>query len=60
MLNALLAGGIIFALLLGWIAVQNLARRFARTHPEWGPYQEKAGCGGHCSCSKGGSCQRQG
>ena len=59
MLKALLAGAIIFAVMAGWIAVQNLARRFARRHPEWGPYREKVGCGGNCSCGNGGSCQRR-
>jgi hypothetical protein len=59
MLKVLIAGGVIFAVLIGWIAVQSLAREFARRHPEWGPYREKAGCGGDCSCSGGGSCKRR-
>ena len=58
MLKVLTAGGIIFAVLFGWIAVQQLAREFARRHPPWGPYREKVGCGGECSCGKGGSCKR--
>jgi len=60
-LKTLAAGGIIFAVLLGWIAVQSLAREFARRHPEWGPYQERGSCGdgGKCSCSGGGNCKKR-
>ena len=57
MLKVLLAAGVILLVLLGWIGVQQLARRFARNHPEFGPYVEKRGCGGNYSCSGGGSCQ---
>ena len=57
MLKVLLASGVILLVLLGWIGVQQLARRFARNHPEFGPYVEKRGCGGNCSCSGGGSCK---
>lgn len=59
MLKMLLASGVIFGVLLAWIGVQQLAREFARRHPEWGPYREKGGCGGNCSCSGGGSCKRR-
>lgn len=58
MLKMLMAVGVIFGVLLGWVVVQNLAREFARRHPEWGPYRDKAGCGGGCSCGAGGSCKR--
>jgi len=46
--------GLILALLLGWILVQQAYRRFARRHPELGPFRDvdNAGCG---SCS-GGRC----
>lgn len=40
----------LFALLVGWVAVQALARRYATRHPETGPYRE-AGCSHSC-----GSC----
>jgi hypothetical protein len=61
MLKVLLAGGVIFGVLLVWIAVQHLARAFARRHPEWGPYRESGGCGagGACSCGDGGRCRKQ-
>lgn len=59
MLKAILAGLIILVILLGWILVQQVARRFARNHPEWGPYNERAGCGGNCTCASGGSCKKR-
>lgn len=52
----LLAIGIILILLLGWVAVQHLARLFAARHPEFGLYNEKAGGCGGCGCG-GGSCR---
>lgn len=49
----------ILALLMGWIAVQHLARTFARRHPEFGPFREEGGCGsGSCSCSGPKSCHK--
>lgn len=43
---------VLLALLAGWIAVQAAARRFARRHPETGPYRE-AGCSHGCgSCAE--------
>lgn len=58
MLKFLLASAVIMGVLVGWILVQQLAREFARRHPEFGPYQEKRGCGGNCSCSGGSSCRK--
>jgi hypothetical protein len=63
--NYLTAVAAILVILVGWITVQQLARRFASRHPEW---QESAvasgGCGGGCLCGSGGSagkgaCKRQ-
>jgi hypothetical protein len=52
--RTLLAAGIIFAVIVGWIAVQSLARRWAARHPELGPAREEGtGCGG---CQSGGHC----
>jgi hypothetical protein len=52
----------IFVLLVGWILVQQVARLFARRHPEFGPYQERRGCGGggcgSCGGEGEGSCER--
>ena len=59
MREVLIAGGVVFVVLLGWVAVQHLAREFARRNPQWGPYREGGGCGGHCSCSSGGSCRKR-
>ena len=50
----LLAVGIVLIVLLGWVAVQQIARLFAAKHPELGPYTEKVGCGGGCGCGCGG------
>jgi len=56
-LRYLLAPAIVLLLLLGWIGVQALARRYANRHPEFGPAKEEgAGCGSHCGCGTG-QCQ---
>jgi hypothetical protein len=50
----LIAIGLILGLMVGWIAVERLYRRFARRHPELGPFRKAGGgCGGHCG---GGAC----
>ncbi|RLA03914.1 MAG: chemotaxis protein [Gammaproteobacteria bacterium] len=59
MYNFVIACGIIMLVLFGWVAVQNLARRFANNHPEFGPYVEKRGCGGNCSCAEGSQCIKE-
>ncbi|MCG7884870.1 MAG: chemotaxis protein [Candidatus Thiodiazotropha taylori] len=60
MIDYLIAMTIIPILLLGWLIVQSIARRFAKLHPEFAPPREEgAGCGKSCLCS-GNSCQRQG
>jgi len=54
MLDYLLATGLILLLLVGWILVQQGARKFAARHPEFGPAKEEgSGCGKSCSCSHG-------
>jgi hypothetical protein len=59
-IDYLIAMTIIPILLLGWLVVQSIARRFAMRHPEFGPHREEgAGCHKSCLCS-GGSCQRRG
>ncbi len=46
------------ALLILWLLVQHLGRRFAQAHPELGAFREEGGgCGSGCSCSAGGSCR---
>jgi len=60
MLDYLVAIVVILLVLLGWIAVQQGARRFAARHPEFGPAREEgSGCGSGCACS-GGRCTRRG
>jgi hypothetical protein len=42
-----------------WIVVQKFSRKFASTHPEFGPIREEGGgCGGggKCNCSSIKSC----
>ena len=58
MVNFLIASGIIMVVLIGWVLVMNLARRFAENNPEFGPYVEKRGCGGNCSCGDKGNCEK--
>ncbi|WP_127477283.1 hypothetical protein [Sulfurivermis fontis] len=57
----LMAGGAILMLLLGWIAVQKMARAFARRHPEFGAYREAGtGCGtGKCACASIDHCRKR-
>ena len=46
----ILAIGIVLIVMLGWVAVQQMARRFAAKHPEFGPYPESTGGCGGCGC----------
>ena len=43
MFDYLIAITIIPFLLLGWLVVQSIARRFAMRHPEFGPPREEGG-----------------
>ncbi len=48
-------------LLIGWLLIQQIGRRFAREHPEHGEYREEGGgCGKHCGCHGSGRCQNRG
>jgi len=57
MVDFLIASITIMLVLLAWVAVQHLARQFAERHPEFGPYIEKRGCGGNCSCAEEDKCK---
>ena len=46
------AMGLTLAILLGWIGVQRMYRRFAARHPEYGPPRECLGCGLACPCEE--------
>jgi hypothetical protein len=49
--NYLIAMLAIPVLLLGWLLVQQAARRVAAAHPEMGPAREEGGtCGTACGC----------
>jgi hypothetical protein len=57
MFRYLLAMAIILLIMLGWVAVQFLARAYAARHPEFGPAREEgSGCGAHCRCSDTTTC----
>jgi hypothetical protein len=47
----LLATAVILIVMLGWVAVQHMARLFAVKHPEFGPYSEGGDGCGSCGCS---------
>ncbi len=54
MVTYLVAIGLILAIMLIGIGVQRSYERFARRHPELGPFREAGkGCG---SCSAGSGC----
>lgn len=59
MVDFIIASVGIGLLLIGWLAVQQLARYYAARHPEFGPVREEGGgCGKSCLCA-GGSCTRR-
>ncbi len=59
MLRVLAASGLIFAVMVGWIWVQQRYARFAAAHPQLGPFRSPDGsCGGGCACGSG-SCERE-
>ena len=58
MVDFIIASVAILVLLSGWLLVQQLARRFAARHPEFGPAREEgSGCGKSCMCA-GGRCSK--
>ena len=58
MVDFIIASVAVLVLLSGWLLVQQLARRFAARHPEFGPAREEgSGCGKSCMCA-GGSCSK--
>ena len=59
MLNLIITIAIIFTLLMAWVLIQQVARKYAASHPELGPMKEEGlGCGKTCGC-KGGSCDQK-
>ena len=49
LLKGLLAGAFLLVILLVWVMVQHLYRRFAQENPECGPFREDGG-NSTCSC----------
>jgi len=45
--------GLLFLLVLLSVVVQQFYKRFARRHPELGPFRKE---GGGCGCCSGGAC----
>ncbi len=59
-MNYIIATSIILGIALGWVAVQQMSRRFAARHPEYGPARESMGCCAiACSCEKTEPCSRR-
>ncbi len=59
MLDYLIALIIFPTLLMGWLVVQNMSRRFASAHPQFGPAREEGGgCGKSCGCSGKSACKK--
>lgn len=55
----LIAMSVVPVLLIGWLLIQQLGRRYAKAHPELGDFKEEgAGCGKNCGC-RGGSCKNK-
>ena len=55
----LVAMTLVPALLIGWLIIQQLGRRYAKAHPDLGAYREEGGgCGKNCGCD-GGSCRKK-
>ena len=51
MLRFLLAIGVILVVMIGWLYVEEIYRRFRQTNPHLGPFRaDDAGCGGGCRC----------
>jgi hypothetical protein len=53
MTTYLLTSGLIFAILLGGIAVERIYRGFAARNPQLGPFRDTSKCG---CCSAGSGC----
>lgn len=58
-MNYLIAMTVMPLLVLAWLGVQTLARRYAARHPEFGPAREEGGgCGTSCLCGSSGECRK--
>jgi hypothetical protein len=57
MVDVLIASGVIFAVLGGWLWVQASYRRFAARYPELGPFRPNSACGGSCEACGSDGCE---
>ncbi|MCB1792126.1 MAG: hypothetical protein KDJ24_17610 [Gammaproteobacteria bacterium] len=53
MVKFLAASAVILAVMVGWLYVQHIYRRFARGNPQLGPFRSEATCQGSCGCHQG-------
>jgi hypothetical protein len=60
MINFLISVILIFSVLIIWVIVQQIARKYAANHPEQGAMKEEGlGCGKTCGCKKGSCIQEE-
>ncbi len=58
MINLIVTILIIFSVLIAWVLIQQVARKYAADHPEMGPVKEEGlGCGKTCGCKT--SCKKE-
>ncbi len=58
MFNLLITITIIFSMLIAWVFIQQIARKYAANHPDLGPVKEEGlGCGKTCGCKT--SCKQE-
>lgn len=50
MVKFVLTSAVIFVVMVAWLYVQEVYRRFARHHPQLGPFRSEAICQGSCGC----------
>ena len=55
-LDYIIAALVFPALVILWVVVENIARKFALKHPELGPPRDPGGCGGCCGSDSKTSC----
>ncbi len=53
MVKFLLASLVILVVMVAWLYVQDLYRRFAQRNPGLGPFRSEGACDGSCSCQQG-------
>ncbi len=58
MFNLLITITIIFSVLIAWVLIQQIARKYAANNPDLGPVKEEGlGCGKTCGCKT--SCKQE-